>query len=86
MLKCNECSEIFEEQDEDICPRCGSDNLTEDIYAKDIDDCDKCPLKGFDCSTKVKSNGCGQCIENPCTSWNEDDLIFQGMYDRSDWD
>lgn len=55
------------------------DNTDEEIYAKDIDDCSNCPLYKKDC-VGGWSNGNGTPIEPPCTSWNEDDLVWEGMY------
>ncbi|MSU03549.1 hypothetical protein [Tissierella pigra] len=80
MFKCNECSEIFNEWEEDSCPRCGSGDITEDIYPKDIDGCDNCPLYKKDCSGGFTSSGNGVPIEPPCTSWTDDMLIYSGMY------
>lgn len=56
------------------------------IYARDIDDCSVCPLYKKDCPGGWTSGGGGTPIEPPCTSWNGDEEIYEGMYDRySDW-
>lgn len=55
----------------------------EDIRAGDINDCDDCPLQGNDCPGGPTSDGNGNHIEPPCTTWNKDKRIFAGMYD--DW-
>lgn len=51
------------------------------IYARDIDDCSVCPLCQKDCKGGWTSNGSGTPIEPPCTSWNGDEEIYEGMYD-----
>ncbi len=57
------------------------------IYARDIDDCSVCPLYEKDCPGGWTSSGSGTPIEPPCTSWNGDEEIYEGMYDRySDWE
>ena len=48
--------------------------------AKDIDDCESCPLYKHDCIGGWTSNGNGTPIEPPCCSWNENDEIYEGMY------
>lgn len=56
------------------------------IYARDIDDCSVCPLYEKDCPGGWTSSGSGTPIEPPCTSWNGDEEIYEGMYDRyKDW-
>ena len=50
------------------------------MLAKDIDDCENCPLHKRDCVGGWTSGGGGTPIELPCTSWNEDDEIEEGMY------
>lgn len=56
------------------------------IYARDIDDCSVCPLYKKDCPGGWTSSGGGTPIEPPCSSWNGDEEIYEGMYDRySDW-
>lgn len=52
------------------------------IYARDIDDCSVCPLYEKECPGGWTSSGCGTPIEPPCTSWNGDEEIYEGMYDR----
>ena len=42
------------------------------VLAKDIEDCDSCPLKDHDCPGGWTSGGSGQPIEPPCCSWNDD--------------
>lgn len=56
------------------------DNVDKDIYAKDIDGCETCPLYQKDCGGVWTSNGNGTPIEPPCVSWDDDDLIWEGMY------
>lgn len=52
----------------------------EDVYAKDIESCDTCPLYGKDCPGGWTSGAGGTPIEPPCTSWENDTLVFEGMY------
>lgn len=52
------------------------------VLAKDIEDCDSCPLKDHDCPGGWTSGGSGQPIEPPCCSWNDDTKVYVGMYDR----
>lgn len=52
------------------------------VLAKDIDDCSNCPLYKHDCVGGWTSDGGGNPIEPPCTSWNDDDEIYEGMYDN----
>lgn len=49
--------------------------------AKDIHDCGDCPLYQNDCIGGWTSNGAGTPIEPPCTSWNADEEVYEGMYD-----
>lgn len=49
------------------------------VYAKDIHDCDDCPLKDKDCHG-IRPNAGGMPIDPPCCSWNDNDEIFEGMY------
>lgn len=53
-----------------------------EIFAKDIEDCDGCPLLDNDCVGGWTSGGGGEPIEPPCCSWNDDTLVYSGMYDR----
>jgi hypothetical protein len=47
--------------------------------AKDIYDCDECPLHENDCKGVIGTpNG---YIEPPCTSWSDDTLVYKGMYE-----
>ena len=50
------------------------------IKAKDISDCSECPLYQNDCVGGWTSGG-GIPIEPPCCSWNDDQEIYEGMYD-----
>lgn len=52
--------------------------------AKDITECDECPLYKYDCPGGWTSGGGGQPIEPPCCSWNDDTEVYEGMYD-CDW-
>jgi len=54
--------------------------MTEKL-AKEIKDCDDCPLHKYDCCGHWKSDGNGNPIEAPCESWNDNMLIYKGMYD-----
>ena len=54
----------------------------DEIRAKDIHDCDGCPLFEHDCSGGMASDGNGNPIEPPCCSWNDDTVVFEGMYER----
>lgn len=57
------------------------------VLAKDIDDCSNCPLYESECHG-LTSNGAGNPIEPPCTSWNDDDEIWGGMLElqRLEWE
>jgi hypothetical protein len=50
-------------------------------YAKDINDCDECPLINYYCKGGAISDGSGMPLEPPCTSWDDDTLVYEGMYD-----
>ena len=52
----------------------------ETVLAKNIGDCDECPLFKNDCVGGWTSDGGGNPIEPPCTSWDDDTEVFQGMY------
>ena len=80
MIKCKSCRTVFKE-DLTLCSECGSDNLTEDILAKDITGCDNCPIEGEDCSGSIGIGSGGYHIEPPCTSWDDNEIIYAGMYD-----
>lgn len=58
------------------------------VLAKDIDDCSNCPLYESECPGGWTSNGAGNPIEPPCTSWNDDDEIWDGMleHQRIEWE
>jgi hypothetical protein len=56
--------------------------MNNDVKAKNITDCDECPLHKKDCLGGLVSGGAGQPIEPPCTNWNQEDIIFEGMYDH----
>jgi len=49
--------------------------------AIDIIDCDGCPLYKKDCVGGWTSGGGGEPIEPPCTSWDKEDEISEGMYE-----
>ena len=49
-------------------------------YAKDIHGCDECPLYKNDCPGGWTPSGGGTPVEPPCCSWNDDKLVFEGMY------
>lgn len=48
--------------------------------ASEIEECEDCPLYKKDCPGGWTSDGTGQPVEPPCTSWNDDDEIYEGMY------
>lgn len=48
--------------------------------ASEIEECEYCPLYKNDCPGGWTSDGTGQPVEPPCTSWNDDDEIYEGMY------
>jgi hypothetical protein len=56
------------------------------IFAKAINDCENCPLYKHDCIGGYTSNGNGTPIEPPCCSWNENDEIFEGMYENNTYE
>jgi hypothetical protein len=49
--------------------------------AKDIHSCEDCPLFNKDCSGGWGSDGIGTPIEPPCFMWDDDTLVYDGMYD-----
>lgn len=49
--------------------------------ASEIEDCSECPLYKKDCPGGCTSDGTGQPVEPPCMSWNDDDEIYEGMYE-----
>jgi len=51
------------------------------VLAKEIQDCESCPLYKHDCKGGWTSDGNGNPVEPPCTSWNDDDEIYEGMYE-----
>lgn len=51
------------------------------MKAKNINDCDECPLYKNDCVGGWNSDGGGLPIEPPCCSWNDEDEIKKGMYE-----
>ena len=53
------------------------------VMARDITDCDECPLYENDCPGGWASGAGGVPIEPPCCSWNDDTEVYEGMYDRS---
>lgn len=54
-------------------------NKDDVVLAKDITDCSNCPLYKSECKGGWTSGGGGVPIEPPCTSWNDDDVIYDGM-------
>lgn len=50
------------------------------MKAKEIIECENCPLYCNDCIGGWTSNGSGTPIEPPCCSWNDDDEIYEEMY------
>ena len=57
------------------------DEETTTALAKDITNCTDCPLYNQDCIGGWTSGSGGTLIEPPCSSWNENDEIYKGMYD-----
>ena len=55
--------------------------MEEEKLAKDITCCEECPLYKKDCPGGWTSNGSGNPIEPPCCSWDDDTLVFEGMYE-----
>jgi len=55
---------------------------TEDLIKKasEIEECEDCPLYKKDCPGGWTSDGTGQPIEPPCTSWNDDDEIYDAVF------
>lgn len=51
------------------------------MKAKDINECEDCPLKDNDCPGGYTSGPTGKPIEPPCCSWNDDTDVSEGMYD-----
>jgi len=52
------------------------------MKAKDIDDCDNCPLRENDCRGGWTAGVGGNPVEPPCTSWDGETEVYEGMYDR----
>ena len=96
MYSCSECPaskpEYLERQKKTVIkeqPNTSSDENEDGVVlAKDIDDCLKCPLYESECPGGWTSDGAGNPIEPPCTSWNEDDEIWDGMLEsqRIEWE
>ena len=53
--------------------------MAEEKIAREIEDCDGCPLYGNDCPGGWTGGPNGP-IEPPCCSWNGDEEISEGMY------
>jgi hypothetical protein len=49
--------------------------------AKDVDSCETCPLYNKDCIGEWTSDGGGNPVEPPCTSWVPNTRVYAGMYD-----
>lgn len=54
--------------------------MEEGIYAKDIHGCKECPLLNKECPGGWDSDGSGNPVEPPCTSWNDNTLVYEEMY------
>lgn len=52
------------------------------VLAKDIEDCDSCPLYKHDCPGGFTSSVFGNPVEPPCCGWAADEIIYEGMYLR----
>ena len=57
--------------------------MEDNKLAKEIGSCDDCPIYGKDCKGTVATCN-GVYLEPPCTSWSDDILVFEGMYDNCD--
>jgi hypothetical protein len=51
------------------------------MKAKDIEDCDSCPLLNNHCKGCMISSPSGQPIESPCCFWNPEDEISEEIMD-----
>lgn len=58
------------------------EQVEESKKASEIEECEDCPLLGNDCPGGWTSGAGGTPIEPPCCSWNGDEEIYEGMYDR----
>lgn len=56
----------------------------EEVYARNIHECLDCPLYNNDCPGGATGTPNGY-REPPCTSWNDDTLVFAGMYSDCDF-
>lgn len=57
---------------------------SEVIYAKDIGDCDECPLyESGECGGGMRSGCGGVPIEPPCFSWDDDTIVQEGDVERA---
>ena len=56
------------------------DDRFESVLAKDITDCEECPLFKYDCVGGWTSSGGGTPIEPPCTRWDANTEVYSGMY------
>lgn len=53
----------------------------EKVLAKDIKECEDCPLYEHDCPGGATGTPNGY-REPPCCSWNDDTEVYEGMYGR----
>ena len=53
--------------------------MSDYILAKDIHECEDCPLYKSECEGGWTSDARGRPIEPPCYGWNDDDKIYDGM-------
>ena len=58
--------------------------MGETKIAREIEDCDGCPLYKEDCPGGWTGGPNGP-IEPPCCSWNGDEEIYEGMYQERDY-
>lgn len=56
--------------------------MSDVVLASQINDCSECPLYNEDCPGGTMSSPGGTPIDPPCTSWNGDEEIYAGMYER----
>lgn len=58
--------------------------MKDEKLAKEITDCDNCPLSDGlgNCSVySAMYPGYGLTPEPPCASWSDDTIVYDGMYD-----
>lgn len=53
------------------------------VYARDIHSSKECPIHKKDCQG-TKSTPSGVLIDPPCCYWDDDDEIYEGMYENEE--